>query len=71
MSLRVGCIKQGIVYAANLLYEDSDTPLRGRCIMSSGTTLFLFLSTEGIYAMCHIVIVGIAWLVYLESGLEK
>lgn len=33
MPLRVGSIKQGIVYAANLLYEDLYTSSKGRCIM--------------------------------------
>lgn len=30
-----------------------------------------FFRQRGLYAVCHIVMVRIAWLVYLENDLEK
>gem|GEM_PF-3935777 len=55
MPLRVGSIKQGIVYAANFLYEDLYTSLRGRCIMEFKYNIILcFFRQRGLYAVCHI-----------------
>lgn len=55
MSLRVGSIKQGIVYAANFLYEDSNTPSRGRCIMEFKYDIIsVSFDRGGLYAVSHI-----------------
>mgnify|MGYP004647786725 CR=1 FL=1 len=72
MPLRVGSINNTLFYTADFLYEDLYTSSRGRCIMEFKHDIIscFFLQWE-LYAVCHIVIVGIAWLLYLENDLEK
>lgn len=55
MNLRVGSIKQSVVYTANILYEDSNTPSRGKCIMEfKHDIIFCFFRQRGLYAVSHI-----------------
>lgn len=54
MPLRVGGIKQSIVYTANILYEDSNTPSRGRCIMEFKHDIISVSFDRGDYMPCAI-----------------